>query len=246
MGRALKSNAVGASVVVHQIRDFAEDKHHTVDDAPFGGGPGMIMRPDVLFRAWETARAGALLDNGPEAVATILFTPAGTKLDQSYLEYFAATPEAKAADGASPYQHLILICGRFEGVDERFVEECVDYEMSLGDFVLSGGEPAALAFIDGVIRLQPGVLGNENSLQTESFSPKRERGLEYPQYTQPREFRGKAVPDVLLSGHHRKIQDWREAQARKRTIERRPDLLEFASPHKGTGLSGEDTWGAEV
>ncbi len=223
---------------IYQIRDFAEDKHHRVDDAPFGGGAGMVMRPDVLFRAWQEAREEALIQYSPEEVTTVLLTPAGTRIDQSHLEYFAATPDAEASDGASVYKHLILICGRFEGVDERFIDECVEYELSLGDFVLSGGEPAALAFIDGIVRLQPGVLGNEKSLQTESFSPKRQRGLEYPQYTQPREFRGKAVPEVLLSGHHGKISEWRELEANRRTEERRPDLLQFAD----IGRIEEETW----
>ncbi len=244
VGRAFRRKL--CSQAIYQIRDFAEDKRQKVDDSPFGGGAGMVIRPDVLFRAWQEAREGALVSHGPDEVATLFFSPTGTRLDQSHFEYFAATPEARAADGASHYRHLILICGRFEGVDARFIDECVDYELSLGDFILSGGEPAALAFIDGIVRLIPGVLGNESSLQMESFSTGRERGLEYPHYTQPREFRGRAVPEVLLSGDHQRIADWRSRQAHKYTAERRPDLLQFAnSDHKHSGVVSEDKHSAD-
>lgn len=218
VGRALRECKTAVHTV--QLRSFAKDKHHTVDGAPFGGGPGMVMRPDVLFRAWQ-ATVEALTTAQPELrIVTILLSPAGIPLRQQTIEGLVLAPA---------YDHILLICGRFEGVDERFIEECVDLELSLGDFVLSGGEPAALVFLDACIRLLPGVLGNEDSLRSESFSAARNRGLEHAQYTQPREFAGREVPEVLLSGNHAAIARWRAQDSEKRTRERRPDLLSQAS-----------------
>jgi tRNA (guanine37-N1)-methyltransferase len=184
------------------IRDFARDKHRSVDDAPFGGGPGMVMRPDVLDAALAGA-AGA----GP----VLLMSPRGRRIDQHQVHDLAAMPG------------VTLICGRFEGVDERVLEARGIEELSLGDFVLSGGEPAAIALIDACVRLLPGVLGRAETLAEESFA----KGLlEYPQYTRPQLWRDRAVPEVLLSGDHRRIREWRQAAAERLTRERRPDLWE--------------------
>jgi tRNA (guanine37-N1)-methyltransferase len=172
-----------------------------VDDTPFGGGPGMVMRADVL----DAAIAGAALPGAP----LIYLTPRGRLLDQARIERLAAGPGAT------------LICGRFEGVDERLIEERAIEEVSLGDFVLSGGEPAAIALIDGCVRLLPGIVGDRASLAEESF---REHLLEYPHYTRPQSWRGREVPEILLSGHHEKIRAWRRREAERLTRERRPDL----------------------
>src|SRR5579862_1339781 len=191
------------------IRDFARDKHRSVDDAPFGGGPGMVLRPDVLDRA--IAGAGGV---GP----LILLSPRGRPLGQERVRELAA--------GAG----VRLICGRFEGVDERVLEARSVEELSLGDFVLSGGEPAAIALIDACVRLLPGVVGDATTLDEESF----QHGLlEYPHYTRPQDWRGHAVPDVLLSGHHDNIRRWRAAQAEAATRERRPDLWQRYLAHAG-------------
>src|SRR5246127_5006701 len=170
------------------IREFAPDRHRSVDDAPFGGGPGMVMRPDVL----DAAIAGSRVV-GP----LLLLSPRGCRLDQHRVRELAAMPG------------ISLICGRFEGVDERLLEARAIEEVSLGDFVLSGGEPAAIALIDACVRLLPGVVGDEATLAEESF----EGGLlEYPHYTRPQDWEGRAVPDVLLSGHHDRIRQWRQEQ----------------------------------
>ncbi len=184
------------------IRDFARDKHRSVDDAPFGGGPGMVMRPDVLDGA--VAGSGGV---GP----VILLSPRGRRLDQKEVRSLAA--------GLG----VTLICGRFEGVDERVLEARGIEELSLGDFVLSGGEPAAIALIDACVRLLPGVVGSTETLAEESFA---EGLLEYPQYTRPRLWQGRAVPEVLVSGDHRRVRDWRRSEAERLTRERRPDLWE--------------------
>ena len=189
---------------VTDIREFADGKHRVTDDVPYGGGAGMVMKPEPLVAAIEAAR-----QRGPGA-RVVLLSPQGPRFDQG-----------KAQELAS-HGALILVCGRYEGVDER-VLRWVDEELSLGDFVLTGGEMAALAVIDAVARLVPGVLGNELSAQSESFSG--EGLLEGPQYTRPPEFRGLRVPEVLLSGDHEKIARWRQDQAVARTRERRPDLL---------------------
>lgn len=188
---------------VHNIRDYASDKHRTVDDTPFGGGAGMVMRPDVLGRAVEAVhKPGTRL---------VYFSPRGAKVTQKTVEKLAADGEAT------------LLCGRFEGIDERVLEAYPFEEISLGDFVLSGGEPAALAVLDAVIRLLPGVMGCRESLDEESFS----HGLlEYPQYTRPQEWNGRSVPEILSSGHHGQIAQWRRARSEELTKRRRPDLWE--------------------
>ena len=185
------------------IRGFAQDKHKTVDDTPFGGGPGMVMRPDVVDAALGAASAA----HG--ALPAIFLTPRGAPLTQARVRALAAGPGA------------IVLCGRYEGVDQRVIDKRGVEELSLGDFVLSGGEPAAIALIDACVRLLPGVVGAAETLNEESF----ERGLlEYPHFTRPAEWAGLKVPDVLLSGHHEKIQAWRRAEAERTTRERRPDL----------------------
>ena len=191
-------------VQVTDIREFADGKHRVTDDVPYGGGAGMVMKPEPLVAAIEAAR-----QRGPGA-RVVLLSPQGPRFNQGKAQELAG-------HGA-----LILVCGRYEGVDER-VLRWVDEELSLGDFVLTGGELAALAVIDAIARLVPGVLGNELSAQSESFSG--EGLLEGPQYTRPPEFRGLRVPEVLLSGDHEKIARWRQEQAVARTRERRPDLL---------------------
>ncbi len=186
------------------IRDHARDKHRTVDDAPFGGGHGMVMRPDVA-----DAALGAALAAGPPARPMIYLSPRGRLVDQAAVRGYSAGPG------------IILLCGRYEGVDERVLEARRVEELSLGDFVLSGGEPAALAVLDAIVRLLPGVVGAPEGLAEESF----EGGLlEYPHYTRPAEWQGRAVPEVLLSGHHERVREWRLGAARETTRNRRPDL----------------------
>jgi tRNA (guanine37-N1)-methyltransferase len=198
------------------IRDFARDKHASVDDAPFGGGPGMVMRPDVVDAAIEAA-----VGCGPD-LPLIYLTPRGHPFDQQRARALAAGPG------------LIVLCGRYEGVDERVLEARRPEEISLGDFVLSGGEPAAIAVIDACVRLVPGVVGDERSLAEESF----ERGLlEYPHYTRPRLWQGREVPDVLLSGHHGRIAAWRLAEAERITRDRRPDLWARHVAASNTGVA---------
>ncbi|MBL8667379.1 MAG: tRNA (guanosine(37)-N1)-methyltransferase TrmD [Rhodospirillales bacterium] len=198
------------------IRGFARDKHGSVDDAPFGGGPGMVMRPDVV-----EAAISAAVDRHP-ALPLLYLTPRGRPFDQARARALAAGPG------------LIALCGRYEGVDERVMDVCRPEEISLGDFVLSGGEPAALTLIDACVRLLPGVLGDARSLDEESF----EHGLlEYPHYTRPRLWQGRAVPDVLLSGHHAQVAAWRRAEAERITRERRPDLW---ARHSAAGMRSGD------
>ncbi|MFB6263808.1 MAG: tRNA (guanosine(37)-N1)-methyltransferase TrmD, partial [Bradymonadaceae bacterium] len=198
-----RSEDSALSVEVIDIRDFAADAHRTTDDSPYGGGAGMVMKPGPLVRAIEYAR-----EDRPDA-PRILLTPQGEPFEQS------------TARELSEESGMILVCGRYEGVDERVREGWIDREISLGDFVLSGGETAAMAVLEAVARLVPGVLGNEASLDEESFADGR---LEYPQYTRPRSFRGREVPEVLLSGDHGRIAEWRREQSRRRTLNRRPDL----------------------
>lgn len=200
-GRALESGVWALETV--DIRDFARDKHRTVDDHPFGGGPGMVMRPDVVARAVDSARERS------GDVPVFCLSPRGVLLDQARVQTFAR--------GAG----VMLLCGHFEGVDERLLERRGIEELSVGDYVLSGGEVAAMALIDACVRLLPGVLGAPESLAEESF----EQGLlEYPQYTRPRVFEGESVPEILLSGDHERIRRWRREQAEKITRERRADL----------------------
>src|SRR6266705_7145223 len=197
-GKALREGVWGLEIV--DIRSFARDKHRSVDDAPFGGGPGMVMRPDVIDAA--IAGAGA---SGP----LVYLSPRGRLLDQARVRALAAGPGVR------------LLCGRFEGVDERVLEAREIEEISLGDFVLSGGEPAAIALIDACVRLLPGVLGCAETLAEESFA---EGLLEYPHYTRPQVWQDRAVPEVLVSGDHQRVRAWRQAQAERLTRERRPDL----------------------
>lgn len=190
--------------VVHNIRDYATDAHKTVDDTPYGGGAGMVMRADVLARAME-----AVPKVGQKRL-NVLMSAQGERFSQSVAAELALLDQ------------LVLVCGRYEGVDERFIELFIDREISVGDYVLTGGEIPAMAVADAVVRLLPGVLGNSESLTAESFS---DGLLEYPHYTRPPEFKGLKVPDVLLSGHHKEIDKWRKEESLKRTKERRPDLI---------------------
>ncbi|NQW11025.1 MAG: tRNA (guanosine(37)-N1)-methyltransferase TrmD [Alphaproteobacteria bacterium] len=200
-GKALESEVWALKTL--DIRDFARDKHRSVDDTPFGGGAGMVMRPDVV-----DAALGAVEDRpGPR----IYLSPRGRRFDQPRAAALAAEPGA------------VLVCGRYEGLDERVISARGLEELSLGDFVLSGGEPAALAIIDAVVRLLPGVMGATDGLVEESFE---EGLLEYPLFTQPRVWNGMAVPEVLTSGHHGRVRTWRRAEAERITRERRPDLWE--------------------
>jgi tRNA (guanine37-N1)-methyltransferase len=219
-GNALKAGLWQLETV--DIRDFARDKHRSVDDAPFGGGPGMVMRPDVLGAA--IVGAGGL---GP----LILLSPRGRPLDQARVRALAATPG------------VTLICGRFEGVDERVIEAHAIEEVSLGDFVLSGGEPAAIALIDACVRLLPGVVGCAEAIAEESFAAGL---LECPQYTRPQLWQGRTVPQVLVSGDHRRIREWRRAAAERLTRERRPDLWQRYLAAQPAGGEGEAYQGQEV
>jgi tRNA (guanine37-N1)-methyltransferase len=205
VGRAAGAGAI--SFHFKSPREFGIGKHRSVDDAPYGGGAGMVMRVDCIVACLEAVDAET-----PVRGHRILLTPQGTRFDQRRALELAALPA------------ITLVCGRYEGIDER-VRAYVDEELSLGDYVLSGGEIAAMAIIDCVARLLPGVLGNPESLASESHSPQTGGLLEYPQYTRPPEFRGVAVPEVLLGGNHAAIDAWRREQACARTGERRPDLI---------------------
>ncbi len=193
-------------IVCTNIRDFAEDRHHSVDDRPFGGGPGMVMMCGPVFSAVEFVEAQCSVPS-----TRILLTPQGERLDQAMAGELAG------------HEHPVIICGHYEGFDERIRVGLRPREISIGDYVLSGGEAAAMVVVDSIVRLLPGALGDEASAGEDSFS----NGLlEYPQYTRPQVFRGMAVPDVLVSGDHAKIDEWRRQQALERTRQRRPDLLE--------------------
>ena len=209
---------------IHNLRDWTGDKHHVVDDAPFGGGQGMVMKPEPIFAAVEdlsderqkTLNAQhstpniqrSKIENRKSKI--ILMSPAGRRFDQS------------VATQLSEESHLIIICGHYEGVDHRVIEHLIDVEVSIGDYVLTNGAIAAVVLVDAIVRLLPGTLGHEQSAADDSFSSSL---LEAPQYTRPAEFRGWKVPDVLLSGNHAEIVDWRKEQALKRTRKNRPDLL---------------------
>lgn len=193
----------------HDLRRWTKDKHRSVDDMPYGGGPGMVMRPAPIVEAVEEL-AGV---KGARQARVLLMSPQGERLSQA---------KAKELAGES---HLAIVCGRYEGVDQRAIELAIDEELSIGDYVLSGGEAAAMVVIEALSRLIPGVLGNPESAESESF---QQAGLEGPQYTRPAEFRGLAVPEVLRSGDHAKIARWRAEEALARTKARRPDLLNGA------------------
>ncbi len=193
------------SILIHNIRDYTHDKHHTVDDYPYGGGLGMVLKPAPLFEAVESIR-----EEIGDAVPVILLTPQGRLFCHQVAQELSAQP------------NLILICGHYEGVDERVREHLVTDEVSIGEYVLTGGELAAMVVVDAVVRLLPGVLNSEQATQEDSYA----QGFqEYPQYTRPQAYRGWGVPPVLLSGNHQEIATWRREQAIRRTLERRPDLL---------------------
>lgn len=199
VGRAITAGLIDVDVV--DLRAHGLGLHRRVDDAPFGGGPGMVMMIEPLAAALESLAASH----------RVLLTPGGSRLSQEHLDRWADT------------EHLTLVCGRFEGVDERVAEHFIDEQVSLGDFVMAGGEAAAAAIVEGVARLSPGVVGNPESIERESF---RDGLLEEPQYTRPADFRGWTVPDILLSGNHGGIEEWRRCQRLERTRQRRPDLFE--------------------
>lgn len=200
MGRAQEAGAL--KLQIHNLRNWTTDRHHVVDDAPFGGGQGMVMKPEPIFAAVESLRT--------DASNVVLMTPQGRRFDQRMAQEF------------STREHLIILCGHYEGIDHRVIEHLVDAEISIGDYVLTNGAIAAVVFIDAVVRLLPGVLGDEQSAADDSFSSGL---LEAPHYTRPAEFRGWKVPDILLSGHHAEIAAWRKREAARRTRENRPDLL---------------------
>jgi tRNA (guanine37-N1)-methyltransferase len=210
VSRAVEQGLVEISI--YNIRDYTSDKHHVVDDSPFGGGPGMVLKPEPMFKAVEVVR-------GETGLPVILLTPQGRLFSQRVAEELARNEE------------MILVCGHYEGVDERVREHLVTDEISIGDYILSGGELAAMVVVDAVVRQMPGALGSEESVGDDSHA----KGLlEYPQYTRPQSFRGWEVPEVLLSGNHAKIAKWRRQQSLRRTLERRPDLMQQAA------LSDED------
>jgi tRNA (guanine37-N1)-methyltransferase len=192
-------------IQLHNLRDWTHDRHKTVDDRPFGGGPGMLLKPEPIFEAVESLRR--------EKTRVILMSPSGRKFDQAIARELAQQED------------LLFVTGHYEGFDERIRESLADDELSIGDYVLTNGALPVMVVIDAVTRLIPGVLGDDESSHDESFSAGG-AGLEYPQYTRPAEFRGMKVPDVLVSGHHAEIEKWRREQAKQRTKERRPDLME--------------------
>jgi tRNA (guanine37-N1)-methyltransferase len=198
-----------AEIHVHDLREHTDDRHRSVDDAPFGGGPGMVMKAEPFARALEKLRALA----GPAREAVVLLSPRGRRFDQETARRYAGL------------ERLVLLCGRYEGIDERVAESLASEELSLGDFVLTGGETAALAVVEATVRLLPGALGDEDSAGQDSFE---EGLLDWPHYTRPAEWRGLAVPEVLLSGDHEGIRRWRRREALRATRQRRPELLASA------------------
>lgn len=206
LGRAMERGAISIETV--NIRDFSEDKHKKVDDYPYGGGAGMVMQAQPIYDAWYSVAKRI-----PASARTVYLTPQGKPFVQEDAKAFAAC------------ENLILLCGHYEGVDERVLEEIVTDYVSIGDFVLTGGELPAMVLVDAISRMVPGVLSNQESGETESFE---EGLLEYPQYSRPARWREKDVPEILLSGDHGKVAAWRREQSLQRTMERRPDLLEDA------------------
>jgi tRNA (guanine37-N1)-methyltransferase len=199
----------------HDLRAWTTDKHKQVDDRPFGGGDGMVLKPEPIFAAVEALTNTTAGSGYPENTRVVLLSPQGRVLTQELAREFAAC------------EHLLFICGRYEGVDERVAESLITDEVSIGDYVLSGGEPAALVMVDAIVRLLPGALGSETSATNESFS---EGLLDYPQYTRPPQFREAGVPEVLLTGHHAEIARWRQEAALRKTQRNRPDLLKRTDP----------------
>ncbi len=211
MSQSLLNKAIERSLVeinVHNMRDWAEDKHSKLDDRPFGGGPGMILMVEPIVRAVREIETMSETRG-----RTIMLTPAGRRLDQRFVEELAVEPR------------LTLLCGRYEGFDQRIADILEPTEVSIGDYILNGGEVASMVLVDSLVRMVPGVLGDENSSIDDSFS-RGNRMLEYPQYTRPREFEGHSVPDVLLGGNHEQIQKWRDAKSLENTLKRRSDLLD--------------------
>ncbi|RKY83112.1 tRNA (guanosine(37)-N1)-methyltransferase TrmD [candidate division KSB1 bacterium] len=204
VGRAVSNGIV--EVVIHNLRDYTDDPHLSIDDYPFGGGPGMVLKPEPIFKAVESIKN----DIGSPDVKVIFLTPQGEVFNQ------------QKANELSKMENIILLCGRYKGVDERVREALVDEEISIGDYVLSGGEIPALVLIDSIIRLIPGVMGNYDSAKSDSF---QNDYLDYPHYTRPENFRGMTVPDILLSGNHAKIDEWRKKKSLERTLRRRKDLI---------------------
>jgi tRNA (guanine37-N1)-methyltransferase len=212
LARARERGLVG--IRVWNLRDFTTDRHRQVDDVPFGGGPGMVMKPEPFFAAVE-----AIAAEGPGRPRVLLTSPQGRRFDQRFAEELSREP------------HLIVLCGRYEGIDERVITGLGAEEVSIGDYVLNGGELAAMVIVEVTARLIPGVVGDEQSVAYDSFTSGL---LDYPHYTRPAEFRGMRVPEVLLSGHHEQIRRWRRREQLRRTLDRRPDLL------AGGGLSDAD------
>jgi len=204
LGRAVEAGVL--RITAHQIRDYTKNKQMQVDDYPYGGGMGMMMQADPLYHCWKH-----VCDEAGERVHTIFMSPAGAVFDQSHARRLRAN-----------YRRLILVCGHYEGIDQRFIDECVDEEISLGDFVLTGGEIPAMAITDAVCRMVPGVLSSEECFTGESHW---DGLLEFPQYSRPEVWHDRAAPPILLSGHHANIGKWRRKQMLKRTLERRPDLM---------------------
>lgn len=196
------------TIRVRNIRDFTKDKHHVADDTPYGGGPGMVMKPEPIAEAIDKC----VEENAPIPLTRVYLTPDGERWSQRLAEEFAQLPG------------LLLLCGHYEGVDQRIRDLMIDREISIGDYVLTGGELPAMVVIDSVVRLLPGVLGNAESSRQDSFSG--DGLLDYPHYTRPPVFRGVGIPEVLLSGHHKQIEEWRRRQALEKTLRRRPDLLD--------------------
>ena len=211
LGQSILNQAIEDETVdvqLHNIRDWAHDKHRMVDDRPYGGGPGMVMKCEPVVECVEAVRQMT-----PDAGHLIMLTPQGRKLDQRVVEQLADK------------ERLLLLCGRYEGFDQRISDILMPDEVSVGDYILGGGEVAAMVVVDAVVRLVPGVLGHEDSNRDDSFSTGN-RMLEFPQYTRPREYRGLEVPEVLISGDHPRVAEWRKAESLKRTSERRRDLLD--------------------
>jgi tRNA (guanine37-N1)-methyltransferase len=198
------------NINAHDLRASTVDKHHMVDDRPFGGGDGMVLKPEPIFAAVKSLTGASRRENVSERTRVALLSPQGKPFTQSLAAEFASA------------EHLVLICGRYEGVDERVADALVTDEISIGDYVLSGGEPAALVVVDATVRLIPGALGSETSAANESFS---DRLLDFPHYTRPPEFEDLKVPEILLTGHHAEIARWRRAAAEEKTRRNRPDLL---------------------